>query len=602
MSLKNSSEVENLYSRKPYLRLYNLESNLINQTFLKEAKNSDEFFLEWNGKALASVVSPKKQAERLYNEKKIKDHHLVIVLGCGNPHILNIIDSNMRDGQIFLIIDKNIEIVSPLWDKFLFPLLQNAGRHLFAGDNSLSLLYNYLESLPIERLTGVLFFRNQNDIQLHKEFYVQIEERISKLFSSKMSDLLTKFEFERIWVKNTIVSILRYSDSLTKRIPIKELENKITDIPGILVSAGPSLRSQCEFIKRNRDKIFLLSCDTSLKVLLKFGIIPDGVMTLDAQTHSYFHFMGEDFTEIPLFADMVVSPQLIRSMKYKSIVHSQTAKFQIDASGKPIREITAGGDLVNEYIGDQGDIQSGGSVATSAFDVLRFLGIKQIFLVGQDLAYTGREIHSTGTHHNEKWLTLVSRKNTLERINEVIIRKRKTKMIPSANGKEVLTDYVLDIYRNWFEESILNVNIDVKNISSNGAEIRNMQNISMESAEEVFRNIPIHNYPWKSLDPWNNKKREFSDTMYLKKLFIDDLIELEYEIQKLITSDLESEKVIELIQSTIKNKSYLKAMLRKTEIYLQRHKNNLDKTREKELFVSSIKREIKFLKKGISTA
>ena len=602
MSLKNSSEVENLYSRKPYLRLYNLETNLINHTFLREAKNSDEFFLEWNGKAMASVVSPKKQAERLYNEKKIKDYHLVIVLGCGNPHILNIIDSNMRDGQIFLIIDKNIEIVSPLWSKFLFPLLQNAGRHLFAGDNSLSLLYNYLESLPIERLTGVLFFRNQNDIQLHKEFYVQIEERISKLFSSKMSDLLTKFEFERIWVKNTIVSILRYSDSITKRIPIKELENKISDIPGILVSAGPSLRSQCEFIKRNRDKVFLLSCDTSLKVLLKFGIIPDGVMTLDAQTHSYFHFMGEDFTEIPLFADMVVSPQLIRSMKYKSIIHSQTAKFQIDASGKPIRETTAGGDLVNEYIGDQGDIQSGGSVATSAFDVLRFLGIKQIFLVGQDLAYTGREIHSTGTHHNEKWLTLVSRKNTLERINEVIVRKRKTKMIPSANGKEVLTDYVLDIYRNWFEESILNVNIDVKNISSNGAEIRNMQNISMESAEEVLKNIPIHNYPWKSLDPWNDKKREFSDTMYLKKIFINDLLELENEIHNLTTSDLESEKVIELIQNTIKNKSYLKAMLRKTEIYLQRHKNNLDKTREMELFVSSIKREIKFLKKGIYTA
>ncbi len=291
MSLKNSSEEENLFSRKPYLRLYNLKSEVQSQTFLREAKNPGEFYLEWNGKPLASVISPKKQAERLYNEKKIKEYHLVIVLGTGNPHILSMIDTNMRDGQIFLIIDKNLEIVTALWEQFLFPLLQNAGRHLFAGENTLSLLYNYLESLPIERLTGVLFFRNQNDIQLHKEFYVHIEERISKLFSSKMSDLLTKFEFERIWVKNTIVSILRYSDTVTKRIPIKELENKITDIPAILVSAGPSLRSQCEFIKKNRDKVFLLSCDTSLKVLLKFGIIPDGVMTLDAQTHSYFHFM-----------------------------------------------------------------------------------------------------------------------------------------------------------------------------------------------------------------------------------------------------------------------------------------------------------------------
>ena len=62
------------------------------------------------------------------------------------------------------------------------------------------------------------------------------------------------------------------------------------------------------------------------------------------------------------------------------------------------------------------------------------------------------------------------------------------------------------------------------------------------------------------------------------------------------------ENLVKATAKAAQNKSYLKAMLRKTEIYLQRHKNNLDKTREKELFVSSIKREIKFLKKGIYTA
>ena len=67
-----------------------------------------------------------------------------------------------------------------------------------------------------------------------------------------------------------------------------------------------------------------------------------------------------------------------------------TAKFQVDASGKPFREVTAGGDIVTEKIGDIGDVQSGGSVATSAFDILRQMGFSPIYLVGQDLAYTGR--------------------------------------------------------------------------------------------------------------------------------------------------------------------------------------------------------------------
>jgi hypothetical protein len=312
--------------------------------------------------------------------------------------------------------------------------------------------------------------------------------------------------------------------------------------------------------------------------------------------------MGEDLSEIPLFADMVVSPQLIRSMNFKSIVHSQTAKFQIDASGKPIREATAGSELVTQYIGNQGDIQSGGSVATSAFDVLRFLGFKKIFLMGQDLAYTGREIHSTGTHHNEKWLTLLSRKNSLERINEVVVRKRKTRYVPSANGKEVLTDYVLDIYRHWFEESILNVDLDVKNIASGGAMIQNMENITLEDAENIFLNINSHNYPWKKSNPWNDESIQKLDTSSLKDIFLFELRDLENKINKYLKSEMDATELLEIVKQEIQDKTYLTSMLRKTEIYLQRHKKDLTKEREKDLFVSSVKKEIRFLKKGIMTA
>jgi hypothetical protein len=218
MSLKNSMDLENLYSRKPYLRMYDLNPSKESKTLLKMARTEGEFYLETDSKAMASSISPKKQAERLISERTIREYHLVLVLGTGNPHLLKIIDSKMREGQILLVIDENHEITAPLWEKFLFPILENTGRHLFTGENSLPLLYNYIESLPIERLTGVLFFRNPSDIQNKKEFYISIEERISKLFSSKMSDLLTKFEFERIWVKNTVVSLLRYSDLIDPEI------------------------------------------------------------------------------------------------------------------------------------------------------------------------------------------------------------------------------------------------------------------------------------------------------------------------------------------------------------------------------------------------
>ena len=148
---------------------------------------------------------------------------------------------------------------------------------------------------------------------------------------------------------NSISNLLNYDSKVTPRFKIKDYLGKYENIPAILVSVGPSLRSQC-ISKRNRDKVFLLSCDTALKVLLKFGIIPDGVMTLDAQLHSYFHFLGEDLSEIPIFLTLLQLLLYLEILNSNPIIHSLTAKFQVDASGKPFREITAGGDIVEQYL------------------------------------------------------------------------------------------------------------------------------------------------------------------------------------------------------------------------------------------------------------
>jgi hypothetical protein len=602
MSLKNiPTSLESLFLRKPYLRMYfDLE---IDPNFeLKNAKNINEFYLMHNNRALASQISPKLQAERLIDSQSIQKYQLVVLFGLGNPHLIEILNSKMPEGQLFLVIDKEIGLFSTMLEKFLLPFLEIPGRHLFLGENSISLLFNYLESLPIDKLTGIRFFRNPNDYNTKRDYYQPLEERISKLFSSKMSDLLTKFEFERIWVKNTICNTIQFKNNLVQRFKVKILENILENVPAILVSAGPGLRRQCESIQRIRDKVFILSCDTSYKVLQKFQIIPDGIITLDAQTHSFFHFMGEDFSEIPLFADMVASPQLLRTFQFKSIVHSQTAKYQIDAAGNPFREATAGSSVVDKYIGETGDIQSGGSVATSGFDLLRFLGCKTIFLFGQDLAYTGREIHSTGTHHNEKWIGLLNRKISLEKINEAVVRKRQTKSVPSIDGKEVLTDYVLEVYKNWFEESMLNIDTNVYNVGISGAYIKNMENIDQTKFLKLMEQYPKHEFHWKQLPPWQiDSSFDKSEVQVnLKDIFNNELIDLLNRITTFDKEELDPEKIIDILSNELKEKPYLQSMIRKTEIYLKRH-TDLEISKKKDLLLNSLKKEIKFLKRGLYT-
>lgn len=595
MSLKKiPSNFKNLEARKPYLKLY-FQGEEPSDLQVLPAKERGEFYFVFQDRPLASIVSPRTQALRLLLDKTFLENNLVILLGLGNPHLALEIHNQLREGQIFLLIDSIFDIAYVGFEIFE-TILETSGRHIFCGREVLELLWSYLESLPIEKLTGIKYIKNPSSLTIEKNFYLQVEEKISQIINSKMSDLLTKFEFERIWIRNTIINTLNFYSSPIPRYRLKELGNFLNGIPSVLVSAGPSLREQCEWLQTVRDKVFILSCDTSLKVLLKFGILPDGVMTLDAQTNSYFHFLGEDLSQIPLFADMVTSPMLLRSLNFCSVVHSITAKYLVNAAGDPIRETTAGSEIAEKYLGEIGDVQSGGSVATSAFDVLRVLGASEIYLLGQDLAYVGKEIHSTGTHHNEKWLTLVSRKMSLEKINISICRKRKTKFVDSNNVKKVLSDYVLSIYKTWFEESALKINFPVYNINVKGAKIENIPAISTTQADKLLSKYENHNYPWKKLPPWIPQKHEVLGDQKISLLEEISLFEKVLNIYE--NSSLSDAEVFESLQAELQTKPYLNSMIRKTQIYLKRHLD-LSFTRKKELLISAIKKELKFLKRGL---
>ncbi|EMJ87125.1 motility associated factor glycosyltransferase family protein [Leptospira meyeri] len=624
-----SSEI---FERKPYLQNYFRNFASENRWELGSAKKPGEYYVSLIGEPLSSSFSPLTQAIRLLDTYSLRPTDIVILFGLGNPHLIQKISETLAPGQILILIGDDETLIPVIWDKILIPVLQIPGRHLFSGEAFFPLFFNYLESLPIERVSGLKVIRNPTDTNRNPVFR-ELEEKTQTVFSAKMSDLLTKFEFERLWIKNSIWNLIHVGKKSPVRYPISSLKDKFQGLTAVLVSAGPSLRKNLPWLQSVRDKVFVLSCDTSLKVLIKAGIEADGVVTLDAQTNSFFHFMGESLRKIPLFADLVSSPTLLREPMFHSVVHSVTAKYQVDAEGTLVREVTAGGELAEQVFREVGDIQSGGSVATTAFDMLRFMGFTSVYFLGQDLAYSGREIHSTGTHHNEKWLTLLSRKNSLERINEVIIRKRETRFVTRAGGEDsVLTDYVLDLYRHWFEESANSVaEMKLFNVNEDGAEIAGIQSLSPKKALEKLIGTPNHNYPWRELSIW---KWDSMDESGIEKISAKEsspsgvkwektkkqneipsylLPNGSENLYRRIQKDLEfmedglkkfEEKTETLpfqesdIWIWMREESYLRRMVRKTEIYILRHKD-LELVRKNQLMIQSIKKEIRYLKRSL---
>ena len=336
------------------------------------------------------------------------------------------------------------------------------------------------EELDIAGFRGMARYEHRPSYLLYPEYYDSVMREMGQYASSKMSDLLTRFEFEERWVENILANLPR----LFTAGRVASLFGKFPGCPGVIVSAGPSLRKNVRVLDRMRDRALIVAVDTAAPVLARSGVAAHLIMTLDAQKHSIKHFLGLDGGGAALIADMVSYPPVVRSYRGPAIM-SSTTKYYNAADGTMKRETTPLMGWVEKYVEPIGDLQSGGSVATSAFDLLLNLGCSPIILVGQDLAYTGREIHCSGTHHYGEWLPRATRLGGLDSMNQSIIRRRKIKYVPAYGGSgKVISDFVFDLYRGWFEDSAGKVSVPVINATEGGARIRNTEEVDLSALAE----------------------------------------------------------------------------------------------------------------------
>jgi len=573
-----------ILKRKPYLTPYFLENGpSVYRT--AHAKNGERLILDDQERPLASQHNPGVEASRSIPadfKKRIKNR-IVLVFGIGNPLLLPGIIHLLEENQICIVIDSRFELGRYLCNHSaeMAEFLERPGCHLFCGEAMVDPLLVYLDSIPSSKMKGIEFLPHQASIRTDREFYRFIEERIRTILKARVSDLLTRFEFESTWIRNILINSGYFHTETSDSMNLLRYENRLSGVPGLLIAAGPSLRDSLDVIRKLKNRAFLLACDTATKVLLRNGIVPDAIITLDAQKNSLFHFLGESIRDSLLFADIVSHPSLIRAVDPKRLIFSTTARLLTSYDGTVRRETTAGTEFIEQFHGPVGSLQSGGSVATSGFDLLRFLGVSEILLVGQDLAYTGREIHSTGTHHNERWLTQISRTKSLEWINEAVIRKRETFMVPSLDGRTVVTDFVLDLYRRWFEESIKACAITTRNLTARGAKIEGA--IRVENPEAFAESLPERVELKNLFSPAARESYHLDEAAHR---FIEDL------------SSLNRDNLDDL-DRFFERYPWIKPLVRRAETYLVRNRQNMESDAAQELYRQNCKREFYKLERAL---
>ncbi|MFX1570625.1 MAG: motility associated factor glycosyltransferase family protein [Promethearchaeota archaeon] len=285
--------------------------------------------------------------------------------------------------QAIIIFERNPEIFMAAMNVIdITPIINNPNIHLFVGI-SIENLYvilrehfkNHIQEMLMSGATQPIFlYTNMN---LYKEYYLQVLHVFFESLYHSIQNFGNSAEDSLIGLENMLDNV----NEIVNNPGINLLYEKFKGKPAIIVATGPSLKKNLHLLKGLEDKALMISVDASFKLLMKNGIKPHMVTSLEREheVQQFFdNFDKEDVKDVYMTACPVLfnhvyesynGPQLI---VYRNFDHFKWLEI------------------------DRGILDIKLSSSNMAFKVAEALGCDPIILVGQDLAYgENDETHAT---------------------------------------------------------------------------------------------------------------------------------------------------------------------------------------------------------------
>jgi hypothetical protein len=294
---------------------------------------------------------------------------------------------------------------------------------------------------------------------LDREWYARAEDKIAEWNKRTNVNQATKNRFGKRWVKNLSLNLPAVRD-----FPgISRLQGILAqkDIPVFLAAAGPSLDKTGPCLGEIYKRCLVVAVDTSLRFLRDREIEPDFALSIDPQYWNSRHMDRSFPPNTCLVAESAVYPTVLR-LPFGGIF--------LCGSFFPM------GRFVEDRVDPKGDLGAGGSVATSAWDFIRLLGAKNVWISGLDLSFPDLKTHFHGALFEEKFHASSNRFVPGETWNYRLLRDGHPFYAKSAGGGVVLTDERLSLYAGWFENRFSQFpNVENFCLSSGGMEIKGLK-------------------------------------------------------------------------------------------------------------------------------
>lgn len=309
--------------------------------------------------------------EQLWNSEQ----HIVVLYGIGDSKYLEFLLQN-KDIYFVLVYEPSLTLFKELLEKKdITHLLQDHPRvgfilgtnaNLFLDElrnffNEEALRYYFAGYFANLATPGIEKFKNyqKHVLKFAESFKIAVDKFTAEIQNSPAEDAYQGF-----------ISTVQNSDHYYKYPDISEFKNMYSDLPGIVVGSGPSLKFSLPYLKKVQDKAVIYSCDSTLKILLEEGIQP--------------HFVGI-IERMPWQADLIdnVPQDQTPALIAPTLVHNSAFKSHHGPKIAIRRNIGFAAWLYPEYERHY----LGKVVSHLGVTSLSLLGCKDIYLIGIDSAY-----------------------------------------------------------------------------------------------------------------------------------------------------------------------------------------------------------------------
>lgn len=326
-----------------------------------------------------------------------------------------------------------------------------------------------------------------------------------------------------IGIKHHIANMPKMIETPSLLELIKNAKNTNT---AIIVSTGPSLYKQLELLKEYQDYVTIISVDASFPILVKHGIKPDIVTTLERvkETAEFYKQTPKEAQENVIFA-------------ITSIVHEDTTN-SISNGIKSFSMRPFGYTRFFE-LKEYGYAGIGMSAANMAYEIVVLSRFERCIFIGQDLSFSiDGKTHSKDAIFGEKESQYKQKENIGDKI-----------LIEAYGGDGyVETTSVWKMFLNFFEKDITDTPypLDVINSTEGGARIHGTRELSFRDSlslvtkdkkKQIKLQSPTKEKIKENTKQIESKVKEFLEFGYKKKKSVEKtflkVVKMTEELEKL---------------------------------------------------------------------